>query len=98
MRKKKRGAVLWAQLEDQLRAAMPHLVSFWLEEEDFREVRFKLKVDGTVLAIAKGYDSDGGEVICFGSGYGVVGSMLALDRSLQGGNWRVDKPWDGKRN
>lgn len=72
----------------------PH-VSAWLFDSDrFRGLSFKPKVDGMVIAVAKGYFADGGESVCFGSGYDVVLALMSLDAAIQGGNWRIDTPWD----
>lgn len=79
-----------------LGTAVPHLAAFLATEEDFAELRFKLKEDNTTLAIAKGFDAEGAPVVCFAQGYGVIGAFLAIDAAIQGNNWRVDKPWDGK--
>lgn len=90
------GPERWVRLVDDLRRHLPHGASWWADEESFSELRLKAKADGTILAIAKGYGSDGGPVVCFGSGYGLEGALMALDASIQGGNWRFDKPWSGK--
>lgn len=84
----------WLELVDVLGEHIPHVASWWSGVDDFEELRLKARPDGTTLAIAKGYDSSGGPVVCFGSGYGVEGALMALNASLQGGNWRVDKPWN----
>lgn len=87
---------VWAAFVDQIHAVIPHASSWWGEEDGFRELRLKRRDDGSTLAIAKGYGPDGGEVVCFGSGYGVVGALMAIDAAIQGGAWRVDKPWSDK--
>lgn len=73
--------------------AFPQISAWCADEEDFSELRLKLRDDSSVLAIAKGYGSDGTPMVCFGVGYGVVGALLGLEGSIQGNNWRVDKPW-----
>lgn len=83
----------WLENCAQMKGAFPHASAWWTQEDEFRELRFKARDDGTTLAIAKGFDSGGGETVCFGSGYGLVGAMMAVDAAIQGGNWRVDKPW-----
>lgn len=83
----------WLQFHDVVRDWVPHATAWFIDEERFQELRFKRRDDGTTLAIAKGYGPDGGPVVCFGAGYGLLGSLLAVDRAIQGGNWRVDKPW-----
>ena len=92
-RKGKTPSDRWGELQDGHRDLIPHVSAWWDDTSSFREVRIKARDDGTHLAIAKGYGPDGGEVVCFGSGYGVEGALMALDSSLQGGNWKVDKPW-----
>lgn len=91
-----KGQERWVALSDSLSRYAPHLSGWLATEDEVREIRFKWRDDGTCLAIAKGYGSDGGETVCFGAGYGFSGAVLAVDRSIQGGNWRADKPWPGK--
>lgn len=86
----------FAELDEELRAYLPHLVSWWSKEEEVRGVSVKARPDGGFLAVAKGYESDGSEIVAFGLGFGVIGSLMALDMTLQGGNWKVDKPWPKK--
>lgn len=93
MTKKNSKAEAWAELDAALLGCVPHLASFFADAEVFVELRVKVRDDGTVLAIAKGYGSDGSPVVCFGSGYGVAGALMAIDSTIQGGHWRVDKPW-----
>lgn len=84
----------FALLVESVGTALPHLIA-WLDARDeFVELRLKMKPDGTILAIAKGFGVDGGPVVCFGLGYGALGSLLAINASIQGGNWRFDKPWE----
>lgn len=84
----------WVGFADHLGASVPTLRSWYDDTELFRELRLKARDDGTILAIAKGYDSAGGEVVCFGSGYDVASCLLSVDAAMQGGNWRVDAPWE----
>lgn len=84
------------QLEESIGEAVPSFAAFLSDEQDFREVRFKLKDDGTLLVILKGYFSDGGPSVCFAVGYGFSGALLAVDSVIQGGHWKVDKPWQPK--
>lgn len=96
MVKKNAGASLqtrWIVNCDAVAGLFPHVSGWFTDEDSFRELRFKARDDGTTLAIAKGYDSDGSPVVCFGSGYGLVGAFMAIDAAMQGGNWKVDKPW-----
>jgi len=90
---KKTAQQRWVTLSDLIHEQVPHLFSVLDNEEDFVELRIKSRPDGTTLAILKKYDMDGGPVVCFGSGYGVVGSLVAVDATVQAGNWKVDKPW-----
>lgn len=93
MTKKNSLQVRWAEIDDSLSRSAPHLSSFFVDSDAFREIRVKMNDDGTFLAIAKGYGSDGGERICFGVGYTVSSSLLAIDGTMQAGRWRLDKPW-----
>lgn len=86
----------WTEFSDELHRRVPHLSAWYGEEESFSELRIKAKADGTMLAIAKGFGPDGGPVVCFGSGYGLVACLMAIDATIQGGHWRVDKPWPNK--
>lgn len=83
----------WVRLSDQIKKEVPQVSSWLFSTTDFVEVRFKARDDGTVLGIAKGYDSSGGPIVCFGVGYDVVLALMALDATIAGGHWRVDKPW-----
>ena len=87
------GEGRWLRLSDLIRETLPHLHAVLCSEDDFIELRLMAKADGTTLAILKRYGSDGGPMICFGSGYGAMASLLAIDATVQGGKWRVDKPW-----
>lgn len=91
--KKNRKQHEWEELDDELSERLSHLASWYNDTEAFAELRLKARPDGTTLAIAKGYDSAGGPIVSFGSGYGLAACLLALNSSIQGGNWRVDKPW-----
>ncbi len=83
----------WDKAAKQGRLQFPHLYG-WLENVDaFSELRIKARDDGTYLAIAKGYGTDGGPVVCFGVGYDYTLAILALDKTIQAGKWRYDKPW-----
>lgn len=92
IRKKSRSA-RWGDFEDTLEQIVPHVFSSLSDDEVFRELLFKARDDGTTLAIYKFYGADGGDLVCFGSGYGVAASLMALDAAMQGGFWRVDKPY-----
>lgn len=80
-------------LEEVLGVNVPSLSSYCAENEDFRELRIKAKIDGTFLVVLKGYFPDGGEAVCFASGYNLAGALLGIDSTIQSGNWKVDKPW-----
>lgn len=86
----------WLTLVSQFQLNFPHIASYLFEEEEFRELRIKVMSDGVRLAIAKRFGSDGGPEVCFGSGYDPMLALMALDAAIQGGNWRFDKPWQGK--
>lgn len=81
------------EFSDSLRVTLPHLYGVLADEEDFRGLVLKPKDDGTTLAVLKRYASDGTPEVCFGVGYGVFGCLLAVDRVVQGGRWKPDKPW-----
>lgn len=87
----------WVELDDALGRLVPHLSSVLQDEDVFVELRILAREDGSTLTVFKTVGADGGPMVCFGSGYGAVGSLVALDRTVQGGHWRVDKPWDGNK-
>jgi hypothetical protein len=84
----------WTSSVKYLQGKMPHLMSFLLDNDDFSELRIKARDDGSVLAIAKGYDDAGSPVVSFGVGYDAILALMAIDQTIQGGHWRIDKPWD----
>lgn len=87
----------WVELSDSIKTGCPQLVAWYNTTDDFQELRFKARDDGTILAIAKGYGADGGPIVCFGVGYDVPAACLAINASIAGGHWRVDKPWDARK-
>lgn len=93
MSKKNTGVESYNSLHDAVHHSTPHLYAWFSDEEDFRELRIQHKPDGSCLAIAKGYGSDGGPIVCFGVGYGMLGAFIAVDRTIQAGNWREDPPY-----
>lgn len=93
--KKNSSQERWMELGDTLERLLPHLSSVLGDSDDFIALYLKARDDGTILAIAKKYASDGSPVVCFGSGYGVAGALMAIDATIQGGHWKVDKPWGG---
>lgn len=83
-------------LHEGIKKHTPQVYKYLTDEEEFRGLLFKVKPDGSVLAVAKAYGSDGGELVCFAGGYGVIGALLALEGTLAANAWRVDEPWPGK--
>lgn len=83
----------WAELGEAFRNLTPHLNSVLVAEDDFVGLRALAREDGTVLVVVKCIDASGGPIVCFGSGYGVAGALIAADATIQGGHWKVDKPW-----
>lgn len=77
--------------DSALRAAAPHLYGWLVDTENVRRFTVKAQDDGTYLAVAAGDGPDGGAVVCFGVGYGAIGAFYAIERTIQGGNWKVDK-------
>jgi hypothetical protein len=92
---KKTEVERFVELHDYIKDALPHLYGFLTDEDDFVGLSIKRKADGTFLSLAKGFDSDGGPVVCFGTGYGAIGCLFGIDSTIQAGNWRKDKPWNG---
>lgn len=86
----------WTRIVQQWQKDFPHISTDCLFSSDFIELRLKMKEDGTVLAILKKFGADGGPTVLFGVGYDPVLAIMALDKASQGGNWRVDTPWEPK--
>lgn len=86
----------WAELNQTFKTLIPQLHALWSAEDDFKEIRLTLRVDGTVLAIVKKHGEDGGPLVCFGSGYGIAGSLMAAEGTIAANGWKVDKPWSAK--
>lgn len=80
-------------LSEALTAAVPQLAAVLTDPEDFRAIHLKRQPDGGILAVLKAYGPDGGEVVCFGSGYGVVGAFMSINGTVTAGRWRVDEPY-----
>jgi hypothetical protein len=91
--KKSSGQEAWARLDDTLSTTAPQLYSVLRDEEDFISLRLLLRDDRTVLAVLKKYGSDGGKLVCFGSGYGVSGALIAVNSTIAANAWKVDKPY-----
>lgn len=83
----------WAETSGVMRKLFPQVSSWWGQTDSFNRLKLLSRADGTVLAVASGFGSDGGPVVCFGSGYGVSAALMALDASMAGNNWKVEKPW-----
>lgn len=83
----------WLAHVSYYKLSFPHVSSWLFDEEQFRGLSFKPGVDGMTIAVAKGFSADGTPTVCFGSGYDVILALMSLDASMQGENWRVDKPW-----
>jgi len=83
----------WESVEKGLHDSFPHLSAWWSDEEGFESLRVMARADGTTLVVAKGFNGEGGPIVCFGSGYGVVLALMAVDATINAGNWRADKPW-----
>ncbi len=86
----------WARIHDAFAELFPHLAAVLGDEGDFNGLFLKVQADGTVLAVLKRFDSSGSPMVCFGSGYGAVGALHGVDRTVAGNGWRVDKPWSAK--
>lgn len=86
----------FTDLHDAVQEALPHLFGWLMDEEEFVELRVKMMVDGTCLAIAKGYGPDGGSLVCFGQGYGALGALFGINGTIQSGSWRLDVPYEDR--
>lgn len=95
-KKKDNNQTRWLRIAGFVGDELPNLASWLGEEEEFIELRIKARDDGSTLAIAKGYNGSGAPVVCFGVAYGPYLALMAIDSSIQGGNWREDKPWQEK--
>lgn len=82
-------------LHDAFWEHVPQVYSWLTRPDEFGELRLKARPDGTVIAVAKGYGSDGGPIVCFGSGYDALSALQGLEGALTANRWRPDKPWTG---
>lgn len=83
----------WQVAISELSSSFPQLYEVLSDEESFISLLVRPTDDGSTLGILKRYGSDGGPMVCFGVGYGVVACFLGLDSTVAAGAWRVDKPW-----
>ncbi len=100
MRKKRSGSSpkeRWLQLDRSFQAEVPQVASVFAAEDDFLSILIKHQDDGSCLAVIKRFGPDGAPMVAFGGGYGVAGALMALDATIAGNRWRVDKPWSSKR-
>lgn len=93
--KKNNRSSAWLALDQVIKNEVPHLAAVLADEEDFISFHIKMRDDGSVIGVLKRFGSDGGKLVCFGSSYTVSGCFVAVDATIQGGNWKVDKPWNG---
>ena len=78
-------------LGEEVKAALPQLSALFNDEDQFRGLSIKARDDGSMLGIAKSYLSDGTPSVCFGVGYGLVATLMAVDATIAAGHWKVDK-------
>lgn len=93
---KNTGIERWLAVEQILLANVPQLSAVLGSEEAFISLYVKIRDDRTMLAVLKRYGSDGGMLVCFGTGYGVAGCFMGLEGSIAANKWKVDEPWPGK--
>lgn len=87
----------WVETDKQLRRLFPHLAAWYNSTDEFDRLTIMLRDDGTHLAIGKGYGDDGGPIVCFGGGYGLAAALMSIDKTIQAGNWKVDKPYSARK-
>lgn len=87
----------WMRVDEQLRVELPQVMSIIEANSDFVELRLKARDDGTTLGILKVFGPDGGPMVCFGVGYGAVLALMALEATIAGGHWKVDRPWQPRK-
>lgn len=85
----------FTRIHEEFSGLFPHVSAIFGDAAEFNGLVLKVRDDGTVLAVLKAFGSDGAPIVCFGTGYGPVGALHGLDRSVQGGSWKKDKPWPG---
>lgn len=83
----------WTAVNRQLKNDFPHIYALLANSDEFRELRIKSRDDGTLLGILKAYGPDGGPIVAFGTGYDAAAVLMSLDGSVNGDNWKYDKPW-----
>lgn len=59
--------------------------------EDVRGLKLVHKGGGSFMAILTAYDSEGGPIVCFGSGETYIDALRGLNASLSKGDWKPDK-------
>lgn len=77
--------------DDAIREHVPSLHRFLADEGDYRGLSIRPRDDGSFLAVAMGVSSDGVPVVCFGQGYGAIGALFGLERTIGAGKWKKDK-------
>lgn len=63
------------------------------EEGDALSLTLKCRGAGDWIAVAKRVGADGATEVIFATGFDFVSCFLALNGSMAGNRWRVDKPW-----
>jgi len=64
-----------------------------VHREDAVEVRLKHRGGGDWLVIVKRVGSDGAPQVLFTQAYDFVSALVSVDRGLEVGQWREDRPY-----
>jgi hypothetical protein len=94
---KKSADRAYLELERGLYGKLPQLRGLALaNEEDFTSLLIKHRGPMDWIVVAKKTGDDGGPLVCFGTGFDLVGALLGLEGTLASDRWRVDAPYNGK--
>ena len=89
----------YVRLLTGLRKALPELAGLVDGDvQDFHSLRIVSRAEGDILCVLKRYGDDGTILVTFGSGADFVTSLLAVESAVANSRWRVDVPWEKRRN
>jgi len=89
-------AAQFLEFHEFIMGYFPQVYSVLTDSERFQDIRFYFRGDDGYLGVLKGYSSDGGPVVCFGSGYDVLSCFFSLEGSVAADAWKIDKPYESR--
>lgn len=81
----------WVASDQWFRDNFPQISAVVDRGSEFRFLRISTGKDGTTMAVLGVTNRGGTAVVCFGSGYGFMMSLMALEGTVAAGDWRLDK-------